>query len=69
MSTVEFTRYLNSLFVYIKECYVLENKYYTPNVLAETYIIYIFLVNVTFYLQKCHKNTRIKIFISLKQNN
>ena len=53
----------------MKECYVLENKCYTPNVLAETYIIYIFLVNVTFYSQKWHKNTRIKIFVSLKQNN
>ena len=53
----------------MKECYVLENKCYTPNVLAETYIIYIFLVNVTFYLQKCHKNIRTKIFVSLKQNN
>ena len=53
----------------MKECYVLENKCYTPNVLAETYIIYIFLVNVTFYLQKWHNNTRTKIFVSLKQNN
>ena len=58
-----------AVFVYIKECYVLENKCYTPNVLAEMYIIYIFLFNVTFYLQKCHKNTRTKIFVSLKQNN
>ena len=57
------------MFVYIKECHVLENKCYTPNVLAETYIIYIFLVNVTFYLQKCHKNIRTKTFVSLKQNN
>ena len=57
------------MFVYIKECYVLENKFYTPNVLAETYIIYIILVTVTFYLQKCHKNTRTEKFVSLKQNN
>ena len=53
----------------MKECYVLENKCYTPNVLVETYIIYIFLVKVTFHLQQCHKNTRTKIFVSLKQNN
>ena len=35
----------------------------------QKHIIYIFLANVTFYLQKWHKNTRIKIFVSLKQNN
>ena len=58
-----------AVFVYIKESYVLENKCYTPNVLVGTYIIYIFLVKVTFHLQKCHKNTRTKIFVSLKQNN
>ena len=58
-----------AVFAYMKECYVLENKCYTPNVLVETYIIYIFLVNVTFYLQKWHKNTRTKISVSLKQNN
>ena len=53
----------------MKECYVLENKCYTPNVLVGTYIIYVFLVDVTYYLQKWHKNTRTKILVSLKQNN
>ena len=35
----------------------------------QKHIIYIFLVNVTFHLQQCHKNARTKIFLSLKQNN
>ena len=30
---------------------------YTPNVLAERNIIYIFLVKVAFHLQNYHKNT------------
>ena len=57
----------------MKESYVLENKCYTPNGLAETYIIYKFLVKVNFHLQKCHKITSSKIFIteiiSSKQDN
>ena len=57
ISTVEFTRYLNS-------CVCLHQKnvmFLKINVIHQMFwqkhIIYIFLANVRFYLQKWHKNT------------
>ena len=61
------------MFAYIIESYVFENKCYTPNVLAERNIIYIFFVPFAFHWKNCQKNTGTKTsiteIVALKQNN
>lgn len=56
-----------AVFVYIKESFVFENKCYTPNVLAETNITYMFPVKVAFVLLKCHQKLELELKCLLKK--